>query len=182
MHDTPRGWFLEIDGFLKSLGAIKTKLDNALYIFKDRRGKIIGFILSHVDDFVFAGEPSFHNDIIAKVMRKYVIGDTQIEDFTFTGWNLVQTRDGITITQADYLSGIDLTLFDEFSRNGMKNNTPLTMAQNTLFRKMTGILGWVCQVSKPHLSFNYVEASHRAHQATLGDAKKALQGFEQGQD
>ena len=68
---------MELDTYLKSLGAKKSCLDNALYLFK-RNDKLIGFVLSHVDDLCFGGEVSFHNEIISKVMKKYVIGAAEV--------------------------------------------------------------------------------------------------------
>ena len=177
LRDAPRGWFLELDTYLKSLGAKKSCLDNALYLFK-RQGKLIGFVLSHVDDLCFGGEPEFHNNVIAKVMKKYVIGAAEVESFIYTGWNLDQDSEGITITQKDYLEGVNLEEFEEFKPHGQDNETRLTEGQSQKFMSMVGILGWVSQVSKPHLAVLHVEASSLLKRPTLGMAKKVFRALE----
>ena len=48
------------------LGAIVSSFDNALFIWRDTSGRLIGVLASHVDDFVFAGTEWFHTHVIAK--------------------------------------------------------------------------------------------------------------------
>ena len=177
LRDAPRGWFLELDTYLKSLGAKKSCLDNALYLFR-REGKLIGFVLSHVDDLCFGGEPEFHNGVISKVMRKYVIGAAEVESFVYTGWNLDQDSSGIRITQKDYLEGVNLEEFEEFKVHGQDNETRLSEEQAQKFMSMVGILGWVSQVSKPYLAVLHVEASSLLKRPTLGMAKKVYRALE----
>ena len=151
------------------------KLDHAFYIYVDEKThELLGFILSHVDDFLYGGTDYFHEKIIKPVKEKYVIGACDDTLFSFTGWNLEQTQDGIIVTQKDYLAGLDLTPFDILLNNMGKNDDKLTDEQTTLMQKAIGILGWLSQVSKPALAYQYVEFSSLVRKATLGDAKRLV--------
>ena len=54
-----------------------------------------------LEDFLFYGEKLFHQKIINKVKKKYVIGAQEGTLFSYKGWNLRQDEEGITITQQD---------------------------------------------------------------------------------
>ena len=87
---------------------------------------MLGFLLSHVDDFLYGGTDKLHKDVIEPMKKKYVIGACEDTFFSFTVWNLEQTQGGITVTQKDYLEGLDLTQFDILQNAAGKNDDKLT--------------------------------------------------------
>ena len=175
LKDAPRGWWLEVDSALKELGCTRIKVDHAFYIYTHKKtGDILGFVLSHVDDFLYGGTELFHRKIIRPIKKKYVIGACEESLFSFTGWNLEQNEQGITVTQRDYLNELDLDQFEALTTAKGKNDDRLNQNQLELMQKANGILGWLAQVSKPDLSYAYVEFSSKLKRATLGDAKKLV--------
>ena len=181
-RDAPRGWYLEVDESLRKLGCVKVQLDNAFYLyFSAKTGELFGYILSHVDDFLYGGEPEFHKIVIGGVKSKYVIGACEESHFSFTGWNLHQDSTGITVTQKDYLAEIDLSQFDALVNAPGNNDEKLDEEQTLLLQKANGILGWLAQVSKPNLSYQYVEFSSLVRKATIGDAKRLIRTLKKAQ-
>ena len=170
-----RGWWLEVDSALKELGCIRIQLDHAFYIYTHRRtGDVLGFVLSHVDDFLYGGTALFHRKVIRPIKQKYVIGACEESLFSFTGWNLEQNEEGITVTQRDYLNDLDLDQFETLMKDNGKDEDRLDKEQLELMQKANGILGWLAQVSKPDLAYAYVEFSSILKRATLGDAKRLI--------
>ena len=166
---------MEVDATLKKLGCIRIQLDHAFYIYTHRKtGDILGFILSHVDDFLYGGTKLFHKKVIKPIKEKYVIGACEETLFSFTGWNLEQNEEGITVTQRDYLNDLNLEQFDDLMNAKGNNTDRLNQEQTSLMQKANGILGWLAQVSKPDLAYAYVEFSSIIKQATIGDAKKLV--------
>ena len=175
LRDAPRGWWLECDTTLKELGCVRIQLDHAFYIYSHRKtGDILGFVLCHVDDFIYGGVRLFHKKVIEPIKKKYVIGACEDSLFTFTGWNLEQSEEGIKVTQRDYLNDLNLDQFDTLVNATGNNDDKLNQEQITLLMKANGILGWLAQVSKPELSYQYVYYSSIIQKATLGDAKKLV--------
>ena len=127
-----------------------------------------------MDDFLYGGTELFHRKIIRPIKKKYVIGACEESLFSFTGWNLEQNEQGITVTQRDYLNELDLDQFEALTTAKGKNDDRLNQNQLELMQKANGILGWLAQVSKPDLSYAYVEFSSKLKRATLGDAKKLV--------
>lgn len=171
LKDASRGWYLEVDDTLLSLGGQKILLDYAVYIFFDSNNKLKGIVVVHVDDFCFAGTPSFHREVIEPIKKKYVIGSHDISSFSFTGWSLSQDKTGITVSQNDYLEHVDLSKY-EVLENAEGNNYDLLGPEYTqLFKQANGVLGWLVQISKPTLAYNYVDFASRGEYVTLGDAR-----------
>ena len=88
-----------------------------------------------------------------------VIGACKESLFSFTGWNLEQNEEGIMVTQRDYLNDLNLDHFESLMTAKGRNDDRLNQDQLELMQKANGILGWLTQVSKPDLSYAYVEFS-----------------------
>ena len=116
----------------------------------------------------------FHRKVIRPIKQKYVIGACEESLFSFTGWNLEQNEEGITVTQRDYLNDLDLDQFETLMKDNGKNEDRLDKEQLELMQKANGILGWLAQVSKPDLAYAYVEFSSILKRATIGDAKRLI--------
>ena len=85
-----------------------------------------------------------------------------------------QNEEGITVTQRDYLNDLNLDQFESLITAKGRNDDRLNQNQLELMQKANGILGWLAQVSKPDLSYAYVEFSSILKRATLGDAKRLV--------
>ena len=63
--------------------------------FKKTRinGKLVGLILSHVDDFTIAGTQEFVQQILAGIEEKFTVSKVEEDNFRFTGLD-VKTKNG----------------------------------------------------------------------------------------
>ena len=149
----------------------QSNLDQALYFIKDDKGELMGILLVHVDDMVFAGLPQFYNLVIKPITQKYTISSEEISNFCFTGWNLTQDGDGIRMDQKDYLSNFDISKFKCLQAPSGSAKDLVDQDTQEIFRKGIGTLGWITSVSKPHLSYYTTHFAGKVMRATVKDAK-----------
>ena len=60
----------------------------------------------------------------------------------------------------------------------MKDTEVLTETEQSQYRQAVGILGWLCQSSRPNLAYQSVQSSSKLGKATRGDAKTVLRTLE----
>ena len=178
LKDAARGFWLLLDEELIKHGMERSTLDRALYFMKDADGNIIGVLLTHIDDILWAGTQEFDDTVIRKIKEKFVIGKEEESVLTFTGWNLTQDASGITLTQSSYTENLKLERFDNFKKWTMKDEEMLNDSEQSQYRQAVGILGWLCQSSRPNLAFQSVQLASKLGKATRGDAKTVLRVLE----
>ena len=171
--DSSRGWFLELDKALKSLGGKPTLVDPAMYVFRDEDDNIEGLAGVHVDDILYTGSEKFEKEVIKVLISRYVIGRVETDDFTFTGWSLRQDDQGISLTQSHYLSQLELDKFEVFSKLGDSDNCVLPDALQELFRSAVGVIQWMVQVSRADKAYYAVSLASKLTKASVKDAKMA---------
>ena len=66
-------------------------LDNALFIWNDETGNLIGMLGSHIDDFFYGGEPTWHGRVINSILRIFKISSQEESMFKYVGLNVVQS-------------------------------------------------------------------------------------------
>ena len=175
--DASRGWMQALDEDLKALGMQRSHYDKGLYFYVENN-VVTGFIAVHVDDLLIIGPPSMYKDVIKPIKAKYVIGSHDEGAFTFTGWTLRQTEAGISLSQDPYLEKTDLESFDHFRRYVLSDKELLNESDQSLYRGLNGVLGWVAGTSKPQLAYHYAYSSTKLGAATKGDAKRILRLLE----
>ena len=62
------------------MGGRRSKLDPTLFVWK-KRGKIIGIMVTHVDDFCFGEDEEFLRDIIGGMKKRLKIGEEKKRNF-----------------------------------------------------------------------------------------------------
>jgi hypothetical protein len=152
----------------------QSSMDRAVFYIKDHAGNLIGLIVTHIDDFLFCGSEKFHKNIIQKVLKRYVVGTLEDTALTFTGWQLKQTPDGITLTQEAYHQQMSLDKYDHMKIFTAKDTEILGESDQSLYRKMVGTLNWLITSSKPALAHFCNTASQKLGNASKADAKALL--------
>jgi hypothetical protein len=69
LNDVPRSWYNKVTEELLSTKAVRSTIDQAMYMWFDNN-KLIGHLVSHVDDFVFGGEDRWLEDIFGALKSK----------------------------------------------------------------------------------------------------------------
>ena len=65
-----RNWFCGVREELFVLNCQQSSIDKALFRFYDG-SKLVGLLLLHLDDFLYAGEQSFRDQVIKRVFSKF---------------------------------------------------------------------------------------------------------------
>jgi hypothetical protein len=73
----------------------------------DEGNKLIGHLVTHVDDFVFGGTENWQKQVIDKLKRTFKISIESQGSFKYIGLNAKQSNDCIKIEQRGYIVSID---------------------------------------------------------------------------
>ena len=86
---------------LKS-GTIVSKYDQAIFTwcFGD---KLHGIIVTHVDDFCFAGSEIFQANFIERLRHLFKIKSEEVSEFQYIGLSIKESKDNIKIGQNEYV-------------------------------------------------------------------------------
>ena len=122
--------------------------DEAFY-YLHRDGELIGTVITHVDDFTLAGTEAFINEVIETVSRELTVSKIERDNFRYTGIDVKTTEDGIEIEMQDYVDSLEEV---KEIRKAVRDD-PLTKAELKVFRKMTGKLSWLANLTRPDLSY-----------------------------
>ena len=174
LRDASRGWYLELDKYLKALGCKVSLTDNSYYVWKDSKEVVRGLLAVHIDDILYVGDQIFHSVVIDQVKSKYVIGSVEENDFTFTGWDLRQDNSGIELCQKSFVDKIDLDKFEKFKSLGIDKDTVMPDVYQKMFRSLVGMIGWCTSVSRPDKAAHATMLSMKLGKASLADARLGM--------
>ena len=77
-------WYETVVGVITEMGGRRSKLDPTLFVWK-KTGKIIGIMVTHVDDFCFGENKEFLGGIIRGMKKKLKIDEEKEEEFLYWG-------------------------------------------------------------------------------------------------
>ena len=118
-NDVPHSWYKRDNHELTNLKGIVSAYNNALFLWHDTTGNLMGILAMHEDDFVFCGNDLFQKNVISDLKKIFNVGIHESETFKFLVLHVRQTKDGITIDQNLYVSSIfpiDIKKKDELSQ------------------------------------------------------------------
>jgi hypothetical protein len=70
--------------------------------------KLQGFIASHVDDWLIAGNETFEKDIVAKLKQKFKFSKIETRSFEYLGCHIEIKEDGtIDLDQNSYIDAMN---------------------------------------------------------------------------
>ena len=124
-------------------------------------------ILTHVDDFIIAGNSTFIEETINRVKKFLTVSKIERGSFRFTGVDVQCLEHGIEVSMDDYVDSLES---DIVVRKG-KRDEDLTKLELKLYRKMTGKIAWIAENVRPDLSFTALSMSKKSNSATLADLK-----------
>ena len=105
LDDASRKFYLKVKETLQKLRLKTLPGDDAVY-YEHKNGKLMGLILSHVDDFTIAGTREFVKRIVSGIQERFTVSKVEEDNFRFTGLD-VKTKNGkIEISMEDYAESI----------------------------------------------------------------------------
>ena len=106
LDDASRKFWLRVKEVLKKMGLKVLEGDEAFY-YLHKDGKLIGAVITHVDDFTLAGTEDFVNDVINTVAEELTVSKIERENFRYTGIDVKTVEDGVEIEMQDYVDSLD---------------------------------------------------------------------------
>ena len=91
--------------FLANGGKV-SEIDPSMFIWHENNS-LVGVIIVHIDDFLFACNEKFQNTVIANFRQTFAIGKEKSKQFKCVGLNLCYQEDKITIDQKEYIKNLE---------------------------------------------------------------------------
>ena len=171
LNDAARKFYDSVVMELKNLGCLQSMSDPALFYYK-KDGNLCGILVSHIDDFLHAGNNTFEEDIMQKLRCRFVAGKLMENDFSYVGFQVKQTDDGVIIDQSQYINDMKVPVVS-VNRISQKDDE-LTPIEYTTFRSVVGSMNWVGHGTRPDILYDLIELSMHFNQATVADLLRAV--------
>lgn len=175
LNDAPRSWYVKVKKTMLDLGACISSFDNCLFRWYDETGAVAGILVSHVDDFAFAGTQWFMEKVIKPLNVTLKIGSHETDSFQYLGLNLVQASDMISIDQHKYIQSIVPVTVE--NHRWKDDSVELTHAELMSLKRMSGQMNWVANQTRPDLSYDVCAMSNTGKSPKvkmIKDANRAL--------
>ena len=166
LNDAPRRWFMKVVSVLSELGFIQSKIHPALF-FVSVEDQLSGLLIVHVDDFLHAGDTKFVSTCLKSLRDKFTVGTTGQSCFRYTGVNVNVLDEAIQIDQLHYSNSLAPVSLP--ARRSSNKNDLLSASENKAYRAAVGSLNWICQQTRPDVSFDVLEFSLKLKSAAVED-------------
>ncbi|CAE7468223.1 RE2 [Symbiodinium sp. CCMP2592] len=164
-RDAGRQWWKKLYRSLLDHGWRLSRIEAAFFILADGP-RLLGVMISHVDDLYSAGEGKAYEDTLTKLEGELHL-TIKRGAFRFCGKNIKQVDGEIFIDQMDAIEGIDYMVLPTDRRKNV--NSPLTEPEKTAFRGLIGQMGWVTRQSRPDLLVNVSLAAQSVSSPKVSD-------------
>ena len=171
LNDAARKFYDSVVMELKSLGCVQSRCDPALFYFK-KNSKLCGLLVSHIDDFLHAGNATFDTEVMEKLRCRFVAGKLVDSDFSYVGFHIKQDAHSITLDQSEYVKKLDRPSIEP--QRMLEKDSELTPKEYTLFRSIVGSMNWLAHGTRPDILFDLIDLSMKFNKATVEDLCRAM--------
>ena len=182
LNDAPRAWYERVTEELMSLGAVRSILDNAMYMWYEG-SQLVGHLVSHGDDFVYGGTDQWQEKVIGTIKRKFKISAESEGSFKYLGLNVVQTTEGISLDQSKYIE--ELKMIELHPDRLKEREEVLTKEERSQLKSLSGQMLWVTNQTRPDMAFETCVMSNTGKDPTVRkivDANKAVRKIQNSND
>merc|ERR1712240_581533 len=166
LDDVSRKFYLKVKETLQELGLKTLPGDDAFYL-ENRNSVLLGMNLSHVDDFIIAGDDEFVERIVNGIRKKFTVSKVEKDVFRFTGLDVKAGNGKIEVSIEDYANSVEeITEIRKADRD-----EKLTRAELKEYRKYTGKIFWLLQEARPDLSYSALMLAKKNSSATISDLR-----------
>ncbi len=180
LEDSSRRWYHTLKNTLMELGCRMSRLDKAVFCYYGNGGKLMGMLVTHVDDLMYAGGAKFIKEVIQKLTKKFVISRLHSGTFQYLGWSITQYEDHIKVHQNNYAKTIKRVEMD--SGQKLQSDKYLDKEEVKQYQKLLGQLLWLSGQTRPDLVYDTLEHStfnkntQVKHLISLNKVTKKLNG------
>ena len=172
LNDASCEWYGRIRAeFKRLLGGVVSTYDKAMLLWHDDNGMLIGFLVSHVDDFAFAGSQNFHTTVIEESKKTFKIKQHENSLFRYVGLGFTQTIDGILVDQMEYIHQIKPIQIHK--SRAFRKNDELTKEEKSQLHSFCAQMQWATTQTHPDLGFETCVMSNVDKHATVKDVDEA---------
>ena len=147
LTDAARKWYLRLKETLVNCGLKMCEVEPAVFYMKDANDCLKGIMVTHVDDFLIAGEGIFLE--ATKMKTKIKIGKCVDYNFKFCGLEITSKKDGSLKVKLESGKAGEIT---KMPTDGLTERR-MTAQEETTVRGKIGQLQWYASVCRPDLSF-----------------------------
>ena len=149
LNDATRSWYFAIAEFLENMNCFRSSVDYGIFTWYDNQN-LSGVLLTHVDDFLYAGTTSFIQKVIDPLCKQFEMSHQSTKAFKYIGLNIEQN--------IDYIEEIKST---EIFRERQKfKQSQCNSFEHDQYRKLVGHLNWVANQSRPDIAFDVCKMPH----------------------
>ena len=174
LNDASRQFYMSVKDVLIQCGCRQSSVEPSLFYLLDHMSNIRGMLVSHIDDFLHGGDSLFEDKVITPLINRFTAGKLRIGNFTYVGFQITQSKNGIEIDQEQYVRNLSE---DEWITPKRSKISTLTDEEQTQYRGIIGSINWCVRNSRPDLAFELTELSMKMKTATIGDWKRAIKSI-----
>ena len=164
--DAPYKWYSSLLKTLIKAGMHRSLSDFSMFYYK-RDGKLLGMVVTHVDDILYCGTDQFRSEVISQVKNQYKFGSESVNSFQYCGAMIAYDKDEerISVGQEHYTKSIVLPKLDA----KYPSEDHLMQEHFNSFRSVLGKLSWLANSSRPDLSFGVNSLAQIMQNPTYAD-------------
>ena len=131
---------------------MRSSVDYGVFMWYERE-QLAGLIETHVDDFLWAGNPSFEKCIAVLLSSAFHIGSHSGSEFEHLGLHITQRKElsQIELDQIEYIEQIEPIQVSHDRQSNKKEFC--TKEESFQFRQLVGKLNWIASQSRPDIAF-----------------------------
>ena len=84
-NDGARNFYLSVREKVTDLGCFVSTVDPSLFYYHNKDGSLAGVLITHVDDFLHAGNQVFNEEVILPLKRHFMAGSQAKDIFAMSG-------------------------------------------------------------------------------------------------
>ena len=174
LTNAPRIFWLDVDEKMRALGGRPHDIDRCIWTFRNKEGKVIGRVGTHVDDFLISGD---HQDpewmeVRERIKTMYAWSPWKTGHFTFAGLEVRQLKNfEVRVTQEAYCNAlVPIEIVNEKSRS---DSDPLSPKEVSQFRGLTMKAQWRAVQTAFQYCARVGLAASAVNKATVAHLKEA---------
>ena len=180
LSDASRQFYLSVRERMLSVGCLQSKVEPSLFYYFGGGNKLRGILVSHIDDFLHAGEDLFETNVMIPLRERFEVGKLEEESFTYVGFQICQEREGILLDQNEYVREMEKRPF--WIKAGGREDRLLDSEEMSQYRGYIGTINWVVQCTRPDMAYELIELSVKSKIASVDDMKRARKLISRIQD
>lgn len=175
LSDASRQFYLSVRERMLGVGCLQSKVEPALFFYYGEGEKLKGVLVSHIDDFLHAGDDSFEKEVMVPLKERFEMGKMEEKSFVYVGFQISQEKNGIMLDQSDYVRDLEKKPFSVSGESREKRI--LNEEEMSQYRGLIGAINWVVQCTRPDMAYELIELSMKSKTASsddLGRARKVM--------